>query len=235
MRLIKTIIPIMLLALCAGCAQDPSRQASPWITTPDHPQGRYLVRPPHRSAEPVALCFALHGRGGDAESYSRLWHEALEGRYLVVAPQAPPKLKVNSWISTWQGSVDRDYLLHVWDEVHANWRVDPDRTVVAGYSAGASAACLVASYRKSQISGLVLHGAGPTGSPDKLKGLHVFLLVGARDRGFGPTRAMRVRDRLTGLGIDTQMHIVERADHASVYGKVRSAAAWIMRDYALPD
>jgi len=232
-----TITLIALLCLAAvACAANQSRAANPWIEVPGFAQGRYIVLPPNeRSDEPPPLCFALHGRGGDAASYSRLWHEALQGRYLVVAPQAPLKNRAGVLVSTWQGSVDRDYLLKIWDDVHARHKIDQPRSIVVGYSAGAGAAWQVVLNRRAQFGGLILHAAASVSELYFLQGLHVFILAGERDTGFTPAKAMRLRDRLVGAGIPAQLQIVEGATHASVYDKVRAAADWVRRGFALPE
>lgn len=203
---------------------------------PGYAQGRYVVLHPNEASDqPMPLCFALHGRGGDALSYARVWHEALQGKYLVVAPQAPLKNRMGYNVSAWQGSVDRDYLLKIWDDIQAQYKIDRARSVVVGYSAGAGVAMQLVSNRRAQFAGLILHAAASVHSPSEVQGLHVFLLAGERDIGFTPTKAMQLRDRLAGAGVPVQLHIVEGATHASVYDKVRTAADWALRGFALPE
>ncbi len=184
----------------------------------------------HKGAK-RGLVFALHGYGGDCLSYGRLWHEALRGEFLVVAPQAPEKKRKNGTVSTWSRSADRDYLNHIWREIHEKYNVDPARTVVIGYSAGATMAAEMARMHKGQTAGLVLHGAGLSGNISDMKELRVFLLAGSRDRGFNRTRAQGTRDRLIGQGIDAQTAVIEGADHASIYAKIAPAAAWITQEF----
>lgn len=230
----KLIILIGLaLLLTAGCASDPASAGSPWTMVQVNPDRRYLVFESYRHREQAApLALVLHGWGGEAQSYGRLWHEALRGEYRVVAPQAPPKRRGGSWISTWHASTDRDFLLQVFDKIRER-NADPARTVVIGYSSGAAAACLLARERRSAIGGLVLHGAGPSGSYKAFSGLPVFILVGSRDLGFGPKRAQQRLAKLQAAGARPFLHTVE-ADHASVYAKVSAAAKWIRNGYSLP-
>jgi len=233
--MIKQAIALVIglaVLLLAGCATDPARYADPWTEVPVQPHGRYVVFAPLKiTDQPVKLCFVLHGWGGDSQSYGRLWHEALRGGYLVVAPQAPPKNRGGTLISTWQVQTDRAYLRTIWRKIHDDWRIDPKHTVIAGYSSGAAVACDTARLNHDQVRGLVLHGAGPVGSLSKLKGISVYLLVGERDPGFSPRRANKKLTQMKDLGIDVQLQIAGGADHASLYSRVRPAADWIRRGF----
>ncbi len=235
----KCWLPVVILsalAISLACASAPSRAADPWIETPAFPGGRYVVlRTNDPAAQNPPLCFALHGRGGDALSYARVWHEALQGRYLVVAPQAPPKNRMGANVPAWQGSADRDYLLSIWDTIQREYQPPAARSVVAGYSAGAGVAKQLVAHRRAQFGGLICHGAAAISSPTELSGLAVFLLVGERDISFTPAKAMALQARLTAAGVPAQLHIVEQADHASVYAKVRAAADWVLRGFARPE
>ncbi|HPM76133.1 MAG TPA: alpha/beta fold hydrolase [bacterium] len=224
---------VALLLTVAGCASDPARAGSLWTVVQLNPDQRYLVFEAYRHDKPaVPLAFVLHGWGGEAESYGRLWHEALRGDYRVVALQAPPKRRGGSWISTWHAATDREFLLSVFDKVSAQ-NVDRARTVVIGYSSGAAVAALAARERRAAVGGLVLHGAGLSGAPSAYAGLPVFLLVGARDLGFGPQRAQAQLAELQAAGAKPFLH-TEPADHASVYAKVGRAAQWILNGFTLP-
>lgn len=227
------LLLVALLLTVAGCASDPARAGSPWTVVQLNPDQRYLVFESYRHDKPaVPLAFVMHGWGGEAESYGRVWHEALRGEYRVVALQAPPKRRGGSWISTWHAATDRDFLLSVFDKVSAQ-DVDHARTVVIGYSSGAAVAALVARERRSAVGGLVLHGARPSGSPADYAGMSVFMLVGTRDLGFGPKRAQAQLAKLQAAGAKPFLHTV-KADHASVYAKVGKAAQWILGGFTLP-
>jgi len=232
-KLVAVLIVVLALVGCALLAQG-KESAGQWKTVPDLANARYVELPPSKvSTEKIGFCLALHGMAGDALSYGTVWHKALGGEYLVVAPQAPPKKRVNSYISTWQTGTDRNFLFKIWEDVHKRYNIDPARTTVIGYSAGVYPACDIARTRKDQLAGLVLQGGGLKGNPEDFMGLHIYLLTATRDGGLGPAKGQSLFSTLFKLGIDVQLEVVEGADHASVYAKVNNAAKWIMSGYKL--
>lgn len=227
---------IAFLVLGLACATAPQAERSPWHEVPNVPDGRYLVFPPlEPPGEKTPLLFALHGWGGEALSYGRLWHEALQGGYLVVAPQATPKPRGGAAVSTWSTSkADRDYLLQVWDEIHRDYRIDPERTVVVGYSAGGLAAAAIVENRNAEVAAVIFHACRPYAKPALLKGKHVFLLAGERDTSFNAKKAGAALAELTAQGVDVRLAVAPGVSHVTVYDKVKDAARWVLGGFAAP-
>ncbi len=205
----------------------------PWRTVAG---GRYLVFPPaHPAGEKWPLLFALHGMGGEAQSYGRLWRDALGGGYLVVAPQAPLRERNGAMVASWGNNREtQTFLLGVWDEVHQQHQIDPAHTVVAGYSAGGYALWTLVNARVEQVAGVIFQAAVPRPNAGSLKGKHVFLIAGEGDGSFDRTKADQAFEELTRQGAAVQMYVAPGASHASVYDKIRPAAAWILADFSAP-
>lgn len=226
---------VFLLLSLAGVTTLQAEQP-PWRSVDGVSGGRYVTFPPLEPAgEKLPLLFVLHGWGGEALSYGRLWHEAVRGHYLVVAVQASPKPRGGGLVSTWTSSgADREYLLKVWDDVQARYAIDPTRTVVAGYSAGGRAASMLVENRNTQIAAVIFHACRPSADPSRLKGKHVFLLAGERDNSFNAQKAGAALDALFTQGVEVQMAVIPGATHVTVYDKVKDAARWVLDGFAVP-
>ena len=217
-------------AVLVFCSLVWSAGDAPWRTVAGFPFGRYIVlEPKNPPRDQWPLLFVLHGLNGEAQSYGRLWREATGGAYLVVAPQALPKIRGDMKISMWNGSGhdDRNYLLAVWDEIHKKYPIDPARTVVIGYSAGGYALWTIVNARNDQLAAVIFQAAVPRWNEPAIKGKHVYLIAGEADGSFDREKGGKAIDYLTRMGADVQLYVAPGADHGSVYDKVQSAAKWI--------
>jgi predicted esterase len=220
---------VLVVVVLGAVAAAALAAGGPWNTTPGFPGGKWLGLPPlHPDGDKWPLLFALHGWGGEANSYGRQWHEALGGTFLVVAPQGLVKTRGGKGVSTWgRATDDRAYLTAVWDEVHKRYKIDPARTVVAGYSAGGVAASVILKERSEQIAAVVFHALKPDVDAAAVKGKHIFLLGGEQDGSLNATRGGAFRDELFTKGADVVLYIAPGATHASVYAKIQEPAKWI--------
>lgn len=131
-----------------------------------------LYRPPAaaRRGEAPALVVMLHGCGQDARSFAastRMNRLAATGNFLVLYPEQERMANVHgcwNWFEIRSGQAKREAasILIAVDQVCTQYQVDRRRVVVAGMSAGASMAALLALSYPTCFAAAVMHsGVGP--------------------------------------------------------------------------
>ena len=143
------------VAVAAGCARR-------WrlYTPPSLPAG---TRPP--------LLVLLHGCGQDAEGFAAVtgMHRVADrGGFLVLMPEQDRLANAQgcwNWFDTDHGraQAEADAVLAAIDTVCLR-RADRQRVVVAGLSAGAGLAALLALRHPQRLSGVVMHSGVPPGT-----------------------------------------------------------------------
>ena len=123
-----------------------------------------------RRAERLPLVVMLHGCAQDAQALatsSRMNRVAAQERFLVLYPQQDRLSNVQgcwNWYDTRSGRAQRE-AQSIWaviDQVCRTQPVDPLRIVLAGLSAGAAMAALLATLQPERFRVLVMHsGVGP--------------------------------------------------------------------------
>lgn len=131
-----------------------------------------LYTPPGLLAgERVPVLVLLHGCGQDAEGFAAvtgLHKLAQRGRFLVLLPEQDRLANANgcwNWFDTGHGraQAEADAVLAAIDQACAR-RGDRQRVVVAGLSAGASLAALLALRHPARLCGVVMHSGVPPGT-----------------------------------------------------------------------
>lgn len=156
-----------------------ARPPAPGAWTSGHAVGpagtrRYqLFKPPGVPAgERLPLVVMLHGCGQDADAFAlstRMNRLAIPGRFLVLYPEQDRRINLQrcwNWYDTDSRRAYREAatLVAAIDQVCLRYPVDADRIGVAGLSAGASMAALLASRYPARFCAVVMHSGIPPGA-----------------------------------------------------------------------
>jgi poly(hydroxyalkanoate) depolymerase family esterase len=139
----------------------------------------HVYRPPGlHYAERVPVMVMLHGCGQDARSFAlstRMNRLADKERFLVLYPEqdrvANPQGCWN-WFDTRSGRAhtEASLILKAIDQVALFYPADVTRVAVAGLSAGASMAALLATRHPHRVKAVVMHSGVAPGSTDSSAG-----------------------------------------------------------------
>jgi poly(hydroxyalkanoate) depolymerase family esterase len=132
-----------------------------------------LFRPPGtRFAERLPLMVMLHGCHQDAKSFAastRMNVVAARERFLVLYPEQDRMSNAQgcwNWFDTRSGRAygESDLILRAIDQVCVLYSADRARIAVAGMSAGASMAALLASRHPGRFKAVAMHSGIPPGT-----------------------------------------------------------------------
>ncbi|XVJ71528.1 MAG: PHB depolymerase family esterase [Rhizobacter sp.] len=132
-----------------------------------------LYRPAHvRADEQLPLLVMLHGCGQDAASFAvgtRMNRIAERERFMVLYPEQDRLANSHgcwNWFETRSGRAQNEaaLLMKAIAQVIKQQRIDPQRIAVAGLSAGAGMAALLATLHPSQFKAVVMHSGVPPGT-----------------------------------------------------------------------
>ncbi|MGL6109045.1 MAG: extracellular catalytic domain type 1 short-chain-length polyhydroxyalkanoate depolymerase [Rubrivivax sp.] len=132
-----------------------------------------LYRPPGvKFGERLPLLVMLHGCGQDAKSFAtstRMNRVAARGRFAVLYPEQDRLANAQgcwNWFDTKTGRANGEaaLILHAIDQVCALYAVDRARVALAGLSAGASMAALLATRHPERFKAVVMHSGIPPGT-----------------------------------------------------------------------
>ena len=132
-----------------------------------------LYRPPGlKAGERVPLVVMLHGCGQDANSFAastRMNRIAARERFLVLYPEQERLANAQgcwNWFDTKSGRAygEAALIMAAIDQVCLLYPVDRERIAVAGLSAGASMAALVATRHPARFKAVVMHSGIPPGT-----------------------------------------------------------------------
>lgn len=139
-----------------------------------HGARRYrLFRPAGlRLGERVPLLVMLHGCAQDAKSFATITRMnliAARERFVVLYPEQDRLANVNgcwNWFDTDSGRAfgEAGLIMKAIDQVCLFYRVDRTRVAVAGLSAGASMAALLATQHPGRFRAVVMHSGIPPGT-----------------------------------------------------------------------
>ncbi|MFG6416107.1 alpha/beta hydrolase family esterase [Roseateles sp. DC23W] len=137
------------------------------------PRRYWLFRPAGvRFGEKLPLLVMLHGCHQDPKGFAastRMNQLAARERFLVLYPEQPRLANTQgcwNWFET-RSSVatdEADWILRAMDQVGMLYAADLARTAVAGLSAGASMAALLATRHPSRFKAVVMHSGVPPGA-----------------------------------------------------------------------
>ena len=132
-----------------------------------------LYRPPGlKRGETVPLLVMLHGCRQDAKGFAastRMNHVAARERFLVLYPEQDRISNAQgcwNWYDTKSGRAygEAALIMTAVDQVSLLYQVDRARIAVAGLSAGASMAALLASRYADRFKAVVMHSGVPPGT-----------------------------------------------------------------------
>jgi len=135
----------------------------------------YLYKPPDLAlAERLPLLVMLHGCGQDANGFSmstRMNRVAARERFMVLYPEQDPLANPQrcwNWFETRSRRAQGEaaIVLAAIDQVCLLYPVDPSRIAIAGMSAGASMAALLAARHPGRFKAVVMHSGVPPGAAD---------------------------------------------------------------------
>lgn len=143
------------------------------VMAADGPRRYYLFRPPGvRFGEKLPLLVMLHGCHQDAKSFAdstRMNALAARERFLVLYPEQPRLSNAQgcwNWFDTQSGRAfaEAAWIMKAVDQAGMLYAADRERTAVAGLSAGASMAALLATRYPQRFKALVMHSGIPPGT-----------------------------------------------------------------------
>lgn len=132
-----------------------------------------LYRPPGvQAGERLPLMVMLHGCGQDASSFAastRMNRVAMRERFLVLYPEQDRLANGQgcwNWFDTGNGRAHSEaaLIMGAIDQVCLLHPVDKARVAIAGLSAGASMAALLASRHPARFQAVVMHSGVPPGT-----------------------------------------------------------------------
>ena len=155
---------------------EPPAGAGSWlmgaVATAGGPRRYWLFRPEGvRFGEKLPLLVMLHGCHQDAKGFAastRMNALAARERFLVLYPEQPRLANAQgcwNWFDTRSGTAaaEADWILRAVEQVSVLYAADRARTAVAGLSAGASMAALLATRHPARFQAVVMHSGVPPG------------------------------------------------------------------------
>jgi phospholipase/carboxylesterase len=183
----------------------------------------HLVRKPAVPAEAPPVLILLHGVGSNERDLFGLAPE-LDPRFLIVSARGPIVRAPGSyaWFSVQftptgflidedEAEQSRQKLLHFTDEVIAEYKADPKRVFLMGFSQG----CIMSLYTAlseperyrgvAGMSGRLLPQAlAKMASPERLRGFPILIVHGTEDTTIGIEYGRTIRAELSKLPVDLE-------------------------------
>jgi predicted esterase len=125
------------------------KEAQTWIKR-DHA----LLVPDTPSSGQYPLLIALHGHNGDKDTHLEYWEVARQRGWLVLSAQSTQAsfLGAYHWDDPAEGLAD---LLFYCGQVSQNYKIDPQRVIVAGFSQGSGMSIYAALRGKLGVRGFI--------------------------------------------------------------------------------
>ncbi|MBW8846347.1 MAG: PHB depolymerase family esterase [Burkholderiales bacterium] len=157
--------------------RQPPAGAGSWlmgvVMAPAGPRRYWLFRPAGvRFGERLPLMVMLHGCHQDAKSFAdstRMNSVAARERFLVLYPEQPRLSNAQgcwNWFDTQSGRAfgEAAWIMQAIEQVCVLYAADRERVAVAGLSAGASMAALLATRYPQRFKALAMHSGVPPGA-----------------------------------------------------------------------
>jgi phospholipase/carboxylesterase len=220
----------------AAAVAPPAGAEGRGVTHHDNEQGHrggYSLYVPEDAApdEPLPLVMALHGGSGHGRAFLWTWlRDARSFRAIVVAPTAIGA----TWALTGE-DVDTPNLMRILGEVRARWPVDPARLLLTGLSDGGTFCYLGGLADGSPFTHLAPVAAAfhpmlmAFADPERLRGLPVHLVHGARDWMFPVELARQAHTALDAAGADVTYREFDDLSHAYPREINAELLAWLKR------
>lgn len=199
---------------------------------PDQRGGFSLYVPEHAApGVPLPLVVALHGGSGHGRGFLWSWlRDARSAGCLLLAP--------TSQGATWplmEDDQDAAAIRAMIEAIDARWPIDRARVLLTGMSDGATYSWLAGLAADAPFTHLapacgtfhplLLEAAGP----DRLPGLPVYLVHGARDWMFPVDVARLARDALTAAGAAVVYREIEDLSHVYPVEENVRILDWLMQ------
>ena len=144
-----------------------------------------LCLPPANGDRRPPLVVGLHGANSSAAALIEDWRSAGEAGYMVAAVQSSQPVTEHSFCWDEPEQVRRD-LGWAADRIRTDYRFDPDRVLVAGFSQGAAVAVRLAlTQAPIPVRGFLLAapalGRGPAAEPRSQRGIRGAAVLGGDD------------------------------------------------------
>lgn len=159
---------------------------------------------------PVPLIIALHGHGGRAVNFPKLWrHSASRKRAIVVAPWGhSPIYGGSSWTDLFEAETIVDLTI---DWVAEHYPIDRQRIVLSGFSQGGYMSYAIAVRRPELFAGVIPMGSGYARSFNKPPeaGEHrprYYFMVGVYDQSAGQNRRAVADFEAAGYEVDLRIY-----------------------------
>jgi phospholipase/carboxylesterase len=178
-------------------------------------------------AWPVVM--ALHGGHGHGRLFLWSWlREARSRGAILVAPTAHGR----TWALTGE-DVDTPNLLRILDQLRSGWTVDPTRLLLTGLSDGGTFCYLSGLDAASPFTRLAPVAASfhpiivATADANRLRGLPIRIVHGAKDWMFPVELARRAQRSLSAAGADAGLHEIADLSHTYPHEINVELLAWL--------
>jgi phospholipase/carboxylesterase len=176
------------------------------------------------ASQPLPLVVAMHGGSGNGGAFLWSWvREARTRNFIVIAPTA-----IGSTWSLMEPEVDGPNIDRMVEEVAAQWNVDPSRQLLTGMSDGGTFSYVLGLGGKGRFTHLAPIAAAfhpmmmTFASADRVRGLPIHIVHGARDWMFPPGMAREAERVLAEAGAAVVYR--EIADLSHTYPRDENAA-----------
>lgn len=208
----------VLLALVAG--QDAPKTGGPFAVQVAKPQTTYWCSVPddYTPDRSWPVMMLLHGAGDTAENFVKFWHGGgMQAKFILAAAKSRGQ--------AWDDS-DGDVILAVLEDVRTRYNVDPERTLLTGYSSGGFMATRW-GFRHPLPWRVItaIAGAEPGAGKDykaSIGRMSVLIECGTRDPNLGICK--NVFEKVQKDGFDCDSNWIEGMEHSPMKPE---AATWV--------
>ncbi len=177
---------------------------------------RIFVPASYDGSKPFPLVIALHGMGGDENSY---FDQYLQGAFKTEAERrgyivACPKGRQPA--SMYLGPAERD-VMDVIEEVRRAYRIDADRIYMTGHSMGGYGTWSVAMNHPQVFAALApVAGGGSPAGMSKIAHIPQLVIHGDDDKTVPVERSRVMVEAARKLGVEVKYIEIPKGDHVSV-------------------
>ena len=188
-----------------------------------------ILFPEAPASGPYPLLIALHGHNGDKESNLEFLEVARQKGWIVLLAQStqPTFTGAYGWDDPEQGLAD---VLFYYEQLLQKYQIDPQRTVIAGFSQGGGMAIHTALTGKLDTRGFIAVAcwwqdpkalASQTETAERLRG---YFIIGEKDHTLETTREIQRVLKENGIPFDEEVHADLAHEFPSDFEKTFDAA-----------
>ncbi len=229
--------------LVAEAAAREKERGGVYVAAPIWHECRVILPAGYKTGEKYPLVVGLHGRGGDAGGFARLWNDVGGGAFIYAVPEAPYATHVGARLGymwnvaapgdEWSArgrKMSADYIAAVVKELKKRYRVGD--VYLLGFSQGASFAYVTALAHAGVCRGIICFGGWfekdwfAEDDLEAARDLRVFISHGRADGTVPFEEGVEARDILTKYGCDVTFVEVE-GGHAVPVEHLKLVREWI--------